>query len=526
MPGAPVPGSASVRMAYKAPPVEGRFVDESLFGETAAQAAFKSKSYGAPAASATTASSQQRASVKGARGSVRGAKAGAASSAALVVSSSEVDAMRRAAVLANPVAERAAKAAAEEERKRIEAIAEARKEKIRSMEAARIAALPLSQLQQEAEDEKAARRKLAAAQREDATDDMKRMNSMLNQAITVAIRDRQVAEKKELDAAAKAADRLRELSAEVENLEAQQKSDEMLLVKKGKLAVVRDELASQLAEAIARKKAARQAIVAEELKRRAGAEGEVALERAERAKKEAKRLAQLADFKADNEAQIALRKARKEAELELDAKADAEALAVAAMKLAQQEAADKQAAEKERLLHLAATNVSKILDNRSAADEARQRREEELGARRERAKAAAAAAKQHATAIELRAAHYQMAAEKQVAAASMIEEERAEFERASVVQEEWLEAERVADKARAEKNAQLLCDLRSQMEEKAVKAKAARVKAAADEFARVAAIDAELAMRVSMRDKKVKELHSLGVDPRWANKLAGMQFKA
>ena len=121
MPGAPVPGSASVRMAYKAPPVEGRFVDESLFGETAAQAAFKSKSYGAPAASATTASSQQRASVQGARGSVRGAKAGAASSAALVVSSSEVDAMRRAAVLANPVAERAAKAAAEEERKRIEA---------------------------------------------------------------------------------------------------------------------------------------------------------------------------------------------------------------------------------------------------------------------------------------------------------------------------------------------------------------------------------------------------------------------
>ena len=541
-------------MSYKAPPVEGRFVDESLFGDTAAQAAFKTKSYGAlekkggadvrmgataaaaatvavardtmrgPGGGSSSSGTRNTAAAKTAAAGVRKGGKGAIPPAPVILTAADVIAMGRMALLRDPVAERAAKVAAENARYEREAVAEERKSKIRGMEAARLAALPLSQLAMEAEAEKAARRVLAAAQCEDATDDMKRMNSMLNQAITVAIRDRQVAEKREAKVAEGAAERLRELAAEVENLEAQQKADVALGLKKERLAVVRDELGAQLVEALARKKAVRAAIALEEIGRRAGNTGEMALEAAEKAKKEVKRLAQLADFKADNEAQIVLRKARKEAEAAQDAKADAEALAVLATKIAHAALVEKAAAEKERTLHLAATNVAKILDNSSARDEARQRREEELGARRERAKAVAKAAKEAATAVELRDAHYSMAAEKQTRAASMIEDERAEFERAAVVQREWLAAERRAVEARGEKNAQLLLDLRGQMEEKEERAKAARAGGAAEEAQRVAKINAEMAKRVMMRDKKVGELRDLGVDPRWANQLASMTF--
>jgi hypothetical protein len=536
MPGPVVSGSASIRMSYKAPPVEGRFVDESLFGDTAAQAAFKSKSYGAlekggadDVRMGATAAAVARDTMRGkttaaAATTARKGGKGAIPPAPVILTTADVIAMGRMALLRDPVAERAAKVAAEDARYEREAVAEERKAKIRGMEAARLAALPLSQLQMEAEAEKAARRVLAAAQCEDATDDMKRMNSMLNQAITVAIRDRQVAEKRDARVAEGAAERLRELAAEVENLEAQQKADAALGLKKERLAVVRDELGAQLAEALARKKAARAAIALEEIGRRAGNTGEMAVEAAEKAKKEVKRCAQLADFKADNEAQVVLRKARKDAEAAQDAKADAEALAVLATKIAHAALVEKAAAEKERTLHLAATNVAKILDNSSARDEARQRREEELGARRERAKAVAKVAKEAATAIELREAHYSMAAEKQTRAASMIEDERAEFERAAVVQKEWLAAERRAVAAKGEKNAQLLLDLRGQMNEKEQLAKAARVVGAREEAQRVATLSADLAKRVLMRDKKVGELRDLGVDPRWANQLASMTF--
>ena len=330
-------------MSYKAPPVEGRFVDESLFGDTAAQAAFKSKSYGAlekngadvrMGATAAAAAAVARDTMRGTATAARKGGKGAIPPAPVILTTADVIAMGRMALLRDPVAERAAKVAAEDARYEREAVAEERKAKIRGMEAARLAALPLSQLQMEAEAEKAARRVLAAAQCEDATDDMKRMNSMLNQAITVAIRDRQVAEKRDARVAEGAAERLRELAAEVENLEAQQKADAALGLKKERLAVVRDELGAQLAEALARKKAARAAIALEEIGRRAGNTGEMAVEAAEKAKKEVKRCAQLADFKADNEAQVELRKARRDAEAAQDAKADAEALAVLATKIA------------------------------------------------------------------------------------------------------------------------------------------------------------------------------------------------
>lgn len=513
-------GSFSIRASYKAPPVEGRFVDESLFGETAAQRMTKAKSYTGPGASPP-----QPVPKAVARQGPRAA-ASSRAAAAVVVSGDDVARMRAEATLRDPKAERLAKAAAEEERARVHAVAEERKAKIRSLEAARLAKVPLSVLAQEAEDEKAARRLAAAAQLEDQTDDMKRMNSVQNMAITVAIRDRQVAEKRALAAAAAADERLRELSAEVDVFEALARADAAKLETKAKLAVVRDELAAQLEDALARKAAARAAVAAEEARRRASAEGEVAIERAEKAAREERRKRQTEDLIADNAAQIAARAARKAEEAARDAKADAEALAIARVKEEHLLAADAARLEKERVLHLAAANVSRVLDDRDEKDSRRQRREEELGARREKARAAAQAARAADAAHALRAAHLAMMAGKSVSAATMIEEERQEFARAAVVQGEWLEAARDAEHARALKSAALLRDLRAQMEEKKVEKAAARALEAAAEDQRQALVAGEMAMLARIRDKKVVELKGLGVDPRWANTVANLKFKA
>ena len=523
-----VSGNASVRMTYKAPPVEGRFVDESLFGDTAAQTAMKTKAKtgaaGVVGGTVGGASARGGGGMTGAANTARGGR-GAILPAPLILTCADVLAMARLAELSdNPIAARAAKAAAEEARYARDSIAEERKSKIRGMEAARIAALPKSLLVQEAEAGKAARRVLAAAQCEDATDDMKRMNSMLNQAITVAIRDRQVAEKKEAKVAEAASERLRELAAEVDNLQAQARADAAKEEKKDRLAVVRDELFAQLEEALARKKNDRAAVAADGQDRKRKQLGEAAMELAEKARKDAKRVAQLSDFAADNAAQISLRKERKEAEAAQDAKADAQALKLLQVKIAQAAVVAAAVAEKERTLHLAAAHVSKILDNTSQRDEARQRREEELSARRERARAVAKTQKEAATAVELKIAHHTMAAEKQHRQASMIEEERAEFERAAAVQKDWLAAELRLEAKKSDANERLLVSLRGQMDEKLVRAKEARVYSAGEEAQRVAAIAGELAKRVTMRDKKVDELRNLGVDPRWANQLANMKF--
>ena len=511
-------GSFSIRASYKAPPVEGRFVDESLFGQTAAQRMTKAKSYAGPGASPPQPLPKALAR--------KGTMKATAAPVAVIVSGDDVARMRAEAVLRDPKAERLAKAAAEEERARVHAIAEERKAKIRSLEAARLAKVPLSMLQQEVEDEKAARRLAAAAQLEDQTDDMKRMNSVQNMAITVAIRDRQVAEKRALAIAAAADDRLRELSAEVDVFEALARADAAKLETKAKLTVVRDELHVQLEEALARKAAVRAAIAAEEAKRRASAEGEVAIERAERAAKEEKRKRQTEDLKTDNAAQIAARAARKAEEAARDAKADAEALEIARVKEAQLVAAEAARLEKERVLHLAAANVSKVLDDRDAKDSRRQRREEELGARRERARAAAQAARASEAAYALRTAHLAMMAGKSVSAATMIEEERQEFARAAVVQEEWLEAAREEERERAVKSAALLRDLRVQMEEKKIEKAKARLLEAAAEDKRQALVAEDMKMLARIRDKKVAELKGLGVDPRWANTIANLRFKA
>jgi len=498
-------------MAYKAPPVVGREVDEALFGETKARKVFNSKTY-------EDAVSYSPSGTKVGGGKAQKPGAVQPSAEPLVIGASSVLNMKRGATLGRgeEIRARAEREALAAERKNV---AESRKERIRAMESSRLANIPLSKLQQEEEDEKSARRALALALQEQATDDMKAMNSIINEAITVSIRDRQVEEKKRQQEAEKAAQRMMELKAEIQVMEAQQHADEEEAKKKLLVKVQQRALADQLHAAINKKKTALDAIQKEERERREKMKGEL---EAEEAKKEASILARkalLLDFKLHNDAAVGARAARKAAELEADRRADAEAAVLAEKKEAQLKREEEARKEKERVLHLAATNVARILDDRDSRDELRARRAQELADRALRQKALAEAKAKAEAQRSLRAAQAEMAASKLIHMASMIEEEKQEFERAAVAQEEWLEAERVAERLRLEKGKALLVDLAAQVEEKKALDVARRAREAKDELERVAGLKDKVEFLKSIRDKQVQEMKSLGVDPKWTGAL-------
>ena len=175
--------------------------------------------------------------------------------------------------------------------------------------------------------------------------------------------------------------------------------------------------------------------------------------------------------------------------------------------------------EKERLLHLAATNVTKILDNRAQVDELRARRAQEREAREAREKELARARARADAEAELALTRAAMLGAKQAHMASMIEEEKEEFDRAGRAQDEWLAAERAKDEERAAKNAALLRDLSAQMREREDAVRVRRAREAKEEDDRQAAVAAQSAFLRGIRDKKVLELKGLGVDPRWASAL-------
>jgi hypothetical protein len=494
------PGTLQARLAYKAPPLTSRSeVDLSLFGPSKSGA--KARAAAAPQAAAAAAAAGQAA-------------------APLCLAASEVTALRRGALLGDGEARRAAAEAASLAAER-HALAEERKERIRGMEAHRLANVPKSQLEQEEEEEKRARRALALALQEERTDAMKSMNSMLNSAITVSIRDRQVAERAAQRAAAATEARLLDLRAEVEAMEAQQRSDAAAASAREHTKVQQRALAEQLAAALSRKRAALEAAQAEDRERKAGMAAALAAETAGKAADKARRAAQLQDFKAHNDAAVAARAGARAAELAAERRADEEAAALAQKREAQLAAAEAARAEKERVLALTAGAVTRLVDDRDAKEELRARRALEAAARREREAELGRARARAAAEADLAASRAAMAQAKAALAAGLIEEEREEYLRAASAQEEWLARDRAAGAARAAANAQLLADLSAQVEAKKEAVRARRAGEAAEEAARAAAAAEQVAFLKGIRDRKVAEVQALGVDARWTTQLAG-----
>jgi hypothetical protein len=302
-------------------------------------------------------------------------------------------------------------------------------------------------------------------------------------------------------------------------LREQQRADAEAAEARAKIKAQQRELADQLGHAVGRKRAAMETARKEEEEQKARMKDALAREEAAKAAAKAQRAEQLKDFAKFNDEAVLVRKARREAELAADARADAEALALAAKKAAQLDEEEARRKEKERLLHLAATSVTKILDNRAQVDELRARRAQERAAREIRAGELARERAAAEAQVELARTRAAMLEAKQAHMASMIEEEKEEFDRAGAAQEEWLAAERKKDEERAAKNAVLLRDLSAQMREREEAVRARRAREAKEEDERQAAVVAQSAFLRGIRDKKVLELKGLGVDSRWASAL-------
>lgn len=402
---------------------------------------------------------------------------------------------------------------AEEERARRQAVAEARKEKIRSLEATRIANLPKSQLEQEEEEEKQRRREILVAVRQESMDDVKKMNSILNYALTVAIRNRQVEEKKERAAAEAAAEKMAALEEEIALLEAEKRAQAKEEEHKQYLQTVRASIISQVDERLSAKRAQREAIRKEEADRKAAAAIELAKERERKEEALKKKTAELEEIMRLNEEQIAAKGARKAAEREAEARADREAAEALAKKEADAAEKERQRKLKEEQLFKVRGEVQKIYSDIGRKDELRAKRAFEASERVTREKELEKARKRAAMLADLQESRVRMQEEKERRMAELIGAEKEEFVAALRVQDEQLDRERAAAEARAKEAAEHLRAIKAQMDEKEARARREREREVALTHAAREEADRELERLRAVRDRKVQELLDLGVDP-------------
>lgn len=427
--------------------------------------------------------------------------------------------MQKAAVIKTAEDLRNDKAVAARELKERQAVAEARKEKIRGLEAQRIANLPKSLLEQEAVDERLRRLALAQTAKDESESDVKKMNSIFNYALTVTIRDRQIREKKERDEQERAREKMRDIELEIEVLEKQRAKEEVEQSKKGGRDKYRADVLAQLHVALNRKKVAREAMMAEEAGRKAAFAVVLAAEKAKADELLKKKAADLQETLVLNQQAIAQKKARRQADLDEDARVDAEALAIDQAKAAAE-------AEKERLRKLkdeAAKrdlgSLAKFLDDGEAKLELAMQRAFEEGARRERQRELERARQQAEALEDLKRTRARMLEERQNAMAGMIEDEKAEFLAAQRLQDQWLAQEEAADAERSKANFSFLKDVRKQVSDKEERERRAKE----IERAELARSQAEFTAREeylrSIRDRKVAEMKALNLPGSYTTEL-------
>jgi hypothetical protein len=152
-------------------------------------------------------------------------------------------------------------------------------------------------------------------------------------------------------------------------------------------------------------------------------------------------------------------------------------------------------------------------------DELRARRAFEAGQRAERQRALDRARKEAAALEELRRARLAQLEDRQRRLAEEIEVDKAEYNRAIAVQQQWVEAERQSAEAQRTANREHVAALLRQKQEMEA-AKKADFEALREEGARErAAQEANLARLRAIREQKVQELLALGVEPAYTVQL-------
>lgn len=487
-------------------------MDESLFGDTKAEALRKAKAR-TPTVLPSS-SSRPRLGASAARSGT------AAAPAAVVVSSTDLEAMKARTAIKSLEDERAEKAAVEADKARRMEIANARKEKIRGLEEHRLAHVPKTALELEEEAERERRRAMAAHAVEEAQDDAKAMRAIQEYALTVSVRDRQLAERKALSAAAAGDEKMRDIETEIQRLEEMKRVHAIEVKRRAAAVAAAGDVRAQLSERIEAKQAALAAL------REEGAALVAEMKAADeeyKRKWESDRMAAkslLGEVLAANEEHLALKAARKEAEVAEDRRLEALRLEMDAKKAAEEAERERQRKIREEAMFKVRGEVQKAQDTRAAVDELRAKRAFEAGQRAERARELERARKQKAAADVLRASRIEQLEAKQRRMAEEIEVDKAEFERAIEVQRTWLAAEREAQATRAAANREHVRSLLTQKQEKEAARAAATIKTREEGAKERAEADAKLARLQAMRDAKIAELLEMGVDPKYTVELA------
>ena len=246
------------------------------------------------------------------------------------------------------------------------AAAEARKAKIRALEAARIANLPKTVLELEEEAERERLLRLAQRARDEASDDVKLMNTMQDYAVTVTIRDRQRKEKQEREAAARAAERLRDLESEVARLDQVTRVHEREAAQRAEAERSAAGVRTQMEERLAAKQRA-----LEDLRRQAAAAAEEmrAAAAAEKARAEAERVRKaeiLAGVVEANAQSIAARQAARAADEAEWRRAQAAQAEMDARRAALDDERERARKARDAQLALLRGDVGKVNDERAA----------------------------------------------------------------------------------------------------------------------------------------------------------------
>lgn len=291
--------------------------------------------------------------------------------------------------------------------------AEARKERMRALESKRLANLPKSFLEQQEEKERQEILQRAAHEINERDDDMKRVNSLMNYAITVAIRERQLEEKKERAEKEKLRERMEALDMEVASMRAAHSVDREEQFRRETRRAAAQGMLSQLEEARLRKQKEREELKGEQKRRQKEAEITLVKERAIRDEQLREQRLALNDILLANERNIQAKRERILEEREMEAKADRELLEIAARQEAEAQAQEKLRKEKERLQHIAAGITTKLQDDREAQDLLRERRAYEAGLRADRAVLLAKAKKAAEVRADLEQSRAQQLQEKQ-----------------------------------------------------------------------------------------------------------------
>jgi len=439
---------------------------------------------------------------------------------------SDLGTMRRHAVI---------KTAEDEERDREEALAarrararlgQRRKAKMEALEEARLAAEPLTELEQEEEEEKDRYRLQAAHRSEEAKDAAKAMNSMVAYARTVTVRDRQLVEKRERKAREREEARAADMAVEITRLEAVKRSldkDEELRLRRLDAQVG---IREQLEAAEARKRAAREA-------RRVEAEETVARMRAveeeDRQREAEKRRAKLRlrdEVKEANDAAMAERRAARE-------RAVAEDRVLEEQQRVATEAAIEAEMDKERArlrredeFFKLRSMVEKFQDDSEGQADTRMRRAFEEGQRRDREEAKRLAERRVVEAAELRRAREAQMEAKELARAAGLAMERREFESAQEAKREWMVGERSVRERRRAADRSHVQEVLRQAEERLAERKEVWGRTREEGKEGLKGTDAEMEALRQVRDRKVRELREAGVEGKYTVQLRGFDPRA